>query len=255
MILPALEQRSVVLRHLQPARTTAPSVHLQKITDGSVGWFAEGSVIDDVGAAADMIEVVPKKVAGIATISNESVADSGAADLIGQTLARSLALAVDTSFFLTKVSGPVSLAAATVTAHDASPTSGLDVWVDAATIMERAGSQPSVIFLSPLDRAILAKIKEATGSNKPVLVPPATPGVAADGSLNGVPAEICSAIPQRTGYLIDGERVGAVIRTDGNVAVDGSAGFASDVTLMRVTGRFGGAVIYPDSVVRIKDVA
>jgi hypothetical protein len=49
--------------------------------------------------------------------------------------------------------------------------------------------------------------------------------------------------------------VAYALRQDGQVMADSSAGFTSDVTMLRVIARLAWAVLYPEWVVLIKDVA
>jgi HK97 family phage major capsid protein len=150
---------------------------------------------------------------------------------------------------------PASLDAATVLVVDAVPTLGIDPYIDAMAQMESDGASPTVIFINPLDWAALAKVKESTGSNKPVLVSQSGPTLAATRSLNGLSVEVSSGVPQGTAYVVDGTRTTAVVRLDGTVEADRSVGFRNDLTLVRVVGRFGFAFLYPSAVARIKDVA
>ena len=55
-------------------------------------------------------------------------------------------------------------------------------------------------------------MKESTGSNKPVLVAQSGPTLAATRSLNGLPVEVSSGVPQGTAYVVDGTRTSAVVR-------------------------------------------
>ena len=61
-----------------------------------------------------------------------------------------------------------------------------------------------------------------------------------------------SGVPQGTAYVLDGSRTVAVVRQDGTVETDRSGGFRSDLTVVRVIGRFAFAFLYPSEVCRIK---
>lgn len=84
--------------------------------------------------------------------------------------------------------------------------------IDAMAEMEADGATPTVVFVNPLDWAALAKVKESTGSNKPVLVAQSGPTLAATRSLNWLPVEVSSGVPQGTAYVVDGTRTSAVVR-------------------------------------------
>jgi hypothetical protein len=78
------------------------------------------------------VQVVPKKLAAYADITNESVGDANAAEIVGQAMAQALAHKVDAAFFTS--GGPTrhpSLASATVLTVDASLTAGVDPHIDA----------------------------------------------------------------------------------------------------------------------------
>lgn len=53
-----------------------------------------------------------------------------------------------------------------------------------------------------------------------------------------------------TAYVIDGNRTVAVIRQDGQVETDRSVGFRSDLTVIRVIGRFAFGILYPSAASR-----
>jgi hypothetical protein len=66
---------------------------------------------------------------------------------------------------------------------------------------------------------------------------------------------VSSGVPQGTAYVIDGSRSVAAVRQDGTVENDLSGGFRSDLTVVRVIGRFAFGFLYPSAVCRIKDIA
>lgn len=256
LVIPALNEASVVLRSLRRIDTTATKVNLPIVNDANIGWVAEGAPLPDAAVNPDLVQVTPKKLAAYADITNEAVGDANAAEIVGAAMAQALARKVDAAFFTSGgADAPASLAGATVLTVDATPTSGIDPYIDAAAEMEADGATPTVIFLNPLDWAALAKVKESTGSNKPVLVASSGPTLAAARALNGLPVEVSSGVPQGTAYVVDGTRTVAVVRRDGTVEADRSVGFRNDITVVRVVGRFGFGFLYPSAVARIKDVA
>jgi HK97 family phage major capsid protein len=255
LVIPALNEASVVLRTLRRIDTLATKVNLPIINDANVGWVAEGAALPDAGLTPSLVAVTPKKLSAYADLSNESVNDAASSAIVGAALAQALARKVDAAFFTSGgAAAPPSLAGATTLTLDATPTSGTDAYVDAAAQMEAAGATPTVVYLNPADWAVLAKIKEATGSAKPVLVASAGPTAATARSLNGIPVEVSSGVPAGTGYMVDGTRTVAVVRQDGTVEADRSVGFRNDITVVRVIGRFSFGFLYSSAVVRIKDI-
>ena len=255
LVIPALNVNSVVLRNLNQITTEATKVNIPRVGDASVGWVAEGAALPDAGLAPDLVTVTPKKVAAYSDLSNESLSDAGSLEIAGEAMARALARAVDRAFFVSGgTDAPTPLETASALVIDAIPTSGVDPYIDAVAQMENAGASPSVIFMNPLDWGALAKVKETTGSAKPVLSGDSGPTAAATRSLNGLPVEVSPGVPQGTAYVVDGSRTAAVIRKDGTVEADSSAGFRNDVTVVRVVGRFGFGHLYQAAVARIRDV-
>lgn len=256
LVIPALNEASVVLRSLRRIDTTATKVNLPIVNDANIGWVAEGAPLPDAGVNPDLVQVIPKKLAAYADITNESVGDANAAEIVGQAMAQALARKVDAAFFVSGgADAPLALDTAAGVTVDAAPTSGIDPYIDAMAEMEADGATPTVVFVNPLDWATLAKVKESTGSNKPVLVAQSGPTLAATRSLNGLPVEVSSGVPQGTAYVIDGTRTAAVVRQDGTVEADRSVGFRNDITVVRVVGRFGFAFLYASAVSRIRTVS
>lgn len=252
LVIPALNEASVVLRSIRRIETTATKVNLPIVNDANVGWVAEGAPLPDAGVNPDLVQVVPRKLAAYADITNESVGDANAAEIVGQAMAQALARKVDAAFFTSGgPSSPPALDTATVLEVDADPTIGIDPYIDAMAQMEAAGATPTVIFANPLDWAALAKVKESTSSNKPVLVAASGPTLAATRFLNGLPVEVSSGVPQGTSYIIDGTRSAAVVRQDGSVEADRSVGFRNDITVVRVLGRFAFGFLYTHAAARI----
>lgn len=252
LVVPALNEQSVVLRRLRRITTSATHVNLPVINDANVGWTAEGAPLPDAGLEPRLVRVTPKKLSAYADLSNESVGDANSAEVVGQAMAQALARKVDAAFFTSGgANAPAALDTATTITIDAAPTSGIDPFIDATAQMEANGATPTVIFLNPLDWAALSKIKESTSSAKPVLVTQTGPTNAPVRALNGLPVEVSSGVPAGTSYVVDGTRTVSVVRQDGSVETDRSVGFRSDLTVVRVIGRFAFGFLYPASITRI----
>lgn len=255
LILEPLFVESVALRALRRIEINTTSAYLPRVTSGSVAWVPEASEIPDSGAGVDLLAVTPRKVAALAIVSNEATGDANAAEMLGQALARAVAVEVDRALFRGGgTNGPAGLpGVAGVVAVNADPTSGLDPWTDAVAAVESNGARATVGFVSPTTWAALSKVKESTGSNKPVLADPATgPTGEVARSIGGLPVLVSASIANGEAWVVDGSRVAAVVRTDGEVRADTSARFTSDSTVVRVISRVGFGVPYPGSVVRIK---
>jgi HK97 family phage major capsid protein len=258
LILAPLYVESVVLASLRRIETTATAAYLPRVSGASVNWVPEGSEIPDSGAVVDLLPVFPRKVAALAIVSNEATGDAAADQLVGEALARALATKVDEAFF--RGAGPVGPAGLPavdgIEAVDADPAAGLDAWIDALAAIENNGGRGTAAFVSPASWAGLAKLKEATGSAKPVLADPAT-GPSGDmaRSVAGVPVRVTPAVADGEAWLVDGSRVAAVVRLDGQVRADASARFTSDSLVLRVITRIDFGVPYAGTVARIAAAA
>lgn len=130
LVLAPLLQTSVVLRALTRIDTTASVAHIPRVSGGNVGFVAEAAEIPDAGLGADLLEVIPRKLAGLAFTSRESSLDAASSSILGEALARKLAAATDRSFFAAGGGvAAVGLAGvAGVGEVDAAPGIGLDAY-------------------------------------------------------------------------------------------------------------------------------
>ena len=209
LILAPLYFESVVLRAMRRIEISTTSAYLPRVTSGSVSWVPEASEIPDSGALVDLLAVTPRKVAALAIVSNEAVGDANAAEMLGQALARAVAVEVDRAFFRGGgTNGPAGLPGVTgLETIDADPTSGLDAWTDAVAAVESNGARATVGFVSPTTWASLSKVKESTGSNKPVLADPATgPTGEVTRSIGGLPVLVSASVADGEAWVVDGSR-------------------------------------------------
>src|SRR3954447_25932111 len=103
------EWASYVLDHLSAAsvvlasgatevRTSAKQVHVPRVlTDGTAGWYSELEEITEGAPTGDELVLTPKKVATLAKLSDEVVADStpSVLDSAGTAMVRAVALEAD----------------------------------------------------------------------------------------------------------------------------------------------------------------
>ncbi len=255
LVLEPLFTESVVLSSLRRVDTHATVAYLPRVSGAAVNWVAEGTEIPDSGAVVDLLPVTPRKVAALAVVSNEAVGDASADQMLGEALARALAVKVDHAFFRgAGPIGPAGLPGVTgIAAINADPRTGLDPWTDAFAAVEGNGARATVGFVSPSTWAALAKVKESTGSAKPVLVDPSTgPTGETARSIGGIPIKVTPAVPDAEAWVADGSRVAGVVRLDGEVRADTSARFTMDATVLRVISRVDFGTPYPGAVARIR---
>lgn len=218
--------------------TSATKVYVPRVGGGTAAWTNELDPLVDAAVSAEEIEVVPKKVACLQLVSNESVNDASAANLLGRALVSALADRCDHAFFVgDQPKGPSGLpgAGGAVVTVAADPASGLDPYTDAIATIESVGAAPSVIWMNGADWATLSKIKTAAGDARPVLNP--QPTGAGDRSLQGLPVRVCKHCPVGTAYVADAARIVVVDRQPAQVEVDSSAAFTQDGTYVRAIER------------------
>jgi HK97 family phage major capsid protein len=254
LVLDPMFKASTTLTAVRRIDTDSTVCYLPRVHPGSVAWTAEGAEIADSGLTADMIAVVPRKLAGLVVTSNESLEDANAAGILGQALALQLASAVDAAFFAAGGGlAPTGLAGVDgIPEVTAGTGNGLDDYAEAIGVLEAAGARPTVIFLSPGRWTSLLQTKAETGSLVPLLSGQVGPTGETQRSIFGVPVVVSHGVPDNdTAYVIDGSRVAVVVRRDGTVEADRSARFTSDSTVVRATLRLAFATPYATAVVRI----
>ena len=196
LVTDPLFDRSVVLDSgLVRLDTDATKVLLPTVTGGVAGWHTELQTLTDANLAASEVEVVPKKIATLQLVSNESLSDANAAEIIGRALVGALASGVDSQFFLGgDADGPDGIEEFYedgLEVVDASAATDLDVYVDAIAQIEDNGGTPSVIWMRGATWAALSKLKQATGSEMPVLNPQPTGSTTR--SIQGVAVRVSSS--------------------------------------------------------------
>ncbi|GAA2621991.1 phage major capsid protein [Actinomadura fulvescens] len=252
------------------ARLAVPRI----LTDAVANWTAEGTEITPSDPNADTVTAVPRKLAALTYASNELVDDSqpDAQDVLATNLARAIALKLDLSFYEGSGTAPEirglknqsGIQTVSMGVNGAALTN-LDPFADALGLLAEADAEGTAIVMHPRNWRALTKIKETSGSARPVLVDGA--GAPSEGprrSIYGVPVWLTSqlatnetqgtATTANSAYVYQGDQVCAVIREDADVQVDKSAAFSSDRTAVRVTLRADLVLPNPAAVVRILGV-
>ena len=101
IVLP-VQSNSIAFQAATLVTTNATETRIPRVTDDpSAAWTAEGDEIGTSDPKIDDIAVLPKKLAGLVVVSNETVADTNpAADsIVGDGLTRDIARKVDAAFF------------------------------------------------------------------------------------------------------------------------------------------------------------
>ncbi|MFC4912573.1 phage major capsid protein [Actinomadura gamaensis] len=254
----------------QGARLGIPRV----LSDAVASWTPEGTEITPTDPNADNVTATPRKLAALVYASNELISDSNpdAQNVLADNLARAVALKLDRSYFegsgvapeirgLRNQSGiqTVSMGA------NGAALANLDPFADALGMLAEADAEASAIVMHPRNWRALIKVKETTGSARPVLIDGASaPSDGPRRSIYGVPVFLTSQLStnevQGTAtnansiYVYQGDQVVTVFRSDADVQVDRSAAFSSDRTAVRVTLRADLVLPNPAAVVRITGV-
>lgn len=223
--------------------------------DPTAAWVAEGAEITPADATLTEAVVNFKKLAGLTIVSNEMVADATpeAARVIGDGLARDIARKLDVAYFAnTTTNGPSGLLSITPSVVDTGASwTGVDPFTEAIYAAAAQGAGIDAWVTNPADALTLAKVKQATGSNLPLLQP--DPTQPSRRMISGVPVFTSTAVGAGTAWGIPKDRVFVVIRNDVDLQVDKSAFFTSDRTAIRATMRVGFAFPHPLAVVRLYD--
>jgi HK97 family phage major capsid protein len=244
-------------------RPTASSVRLPAVTaDPTAAWVAEGAEIPISDLTTAEIDVVTRKVAGLSVVTSELAEDSNpeATAEVGRGLARDIARKVDAAFFGdgTAQSGeqPDGLASLTVgaggvqdIAAGTAPTD-LDAFAEAQMLAANVGAQLTAFVTNPVTALVLANLKEATGSGKPLLQPDPTQPTRR--MIFGVPLLTSPEAPVGTVWGLPAERVVTAVRRDSEVKADRSVFFTSDRVAVRATCRVGFGFPHTAALVRIR---
>jgi HK97 family phage major capsid protein len=236
--------------------TGSTSYRIPIITsDAEAGWFAEGAEITPSDAVTDELIVTPSKVAGLTIISNELADDSSpeAVQEVGDGLGRDIARKIDKAFFsIVAAPAPDGLAAvALVTgavAETAASFTTLDAFAGAISAAEARGAVITSFVTSSTEALALAKLKDQTGSNRPLLgVDPTQP---TKRTIYGIPLFVAPDVAAKTAWAIPSDRTYVIVRTGSRVDIDKSAYFSSDRTGVRGVMRIGFG--FPDPLAIIK---
>jgi HK97 family phage major capsid protein len=256
IVLP-VQSNSVAFQAATLVTTNATETRIPRVTeDPTAAWTAEGEEIGASDPKIDDIAVLPKKLAGLNIVSNETLADTNpAADsIVGDGITRDIARKVDAAFFgsntgntAVQPAGLENVAATEVVAPTA--WADADPFAEAISNAEGLGLVVSTFVANPNDALTLAQLKESSTSNRPLLgSDPSTPTRRA---LQGVPLLVSPAVTEGTVWGIPSNRAIIVRRNDVDLQVDKSAYFTSDRTAIRATMRVGFAFTQPSAIQKI----
>lgn len=255
LIVQPVQRDSIAYRVSTYLNTSSTKVNLPILTDDpAAGWFAEGAEITPDDATLEELTITPSKVAGLTKISNELASDSSpeAASIVGGGLARDIVTKIDTAYFgNTTTNGPSGLESLTgVSVVDNAGTyASFDVFAEAISAAEQVGATIGAFVTDPATALVLAQLKQATGSNMPMLGTSATDAI--DRRILGVPLLVSSAVTTGTTWGIPKTASYVVQRGGAELDVDKSIYFTSYSTAVRAVMRVGFGFVHEAAVVKI----
>lgn len=252
-----VEQASIAAQVATVVPTTATRTHIPLVTaDPSASWVAEGAEIGASDPTIDDVVVEPAKIAGLTVITNELAADTSpaAASIVGSGLSRDIARKIDVAFFGTNGASAVQPDGledlAGVTDVDAGAAwANLDPFAEAIANGEGLGAPITAFVANPADALILATLKEASTSNRPLLSP--DPTQPSKRLLQGVALFVSPGVTAGTIWGIPKDRTFLVRRSDVDLQIDRSAYFTSDRTAIRATMRVAFAFAHAAAIQKI----
>lgn len=225
-------------------------------TDPSAAWVSEASELPVSDGDVSEINVPAYKLAALTVLSSELANDSdpAAVDVVGQGIVRDLTRKVDQALFTAAtVDGPAGIPSLSgiTTVSAGSSYSNIDAFSDAVYSAEQVNATLTAWVTNPATAKTLAKVKELSGSNKPLLAPdPTVPGRR---QILGVPLltspyvsttnNVVWGISQQYSYM--------VIREQAEIESDASVFFTSDRIAVRSILRVGLGFPHPASIIKI----
>jgi HK97 family phage major capsid protein len=237
-ILERLGHASVVLRSgARRIPTSASVLHVPRfVDDGAAGWYAELEEIADGEPKGDDLEMIMRKCATLARLSNEVIGDASRSSInaIGDELMKAVGLAVDRAVFVgtgpprqpTGILGQIQQ-------EETGPVADYDTVVKAAGQIGDHGGLADSLYVAPADWTALQLLKDTT--DRPLLQPDAT--ARAPRSFAGLGVFSTPALTAGTAIVGEAAQIVVAIRRDPSVELSDQALFTSDGTVARVVTR------------------
>ncbi|QEN15931.1 phage major capsid protein [Mycolicibacterium sp. ELW1] len=261
LVVEPLQAESTAFQVSRRVTTLSPSFRIPRITaDTTSEWLNEAESITPSDATVDELDVIPKALKVLSKLSNELVADSTpeASEVVGESMARDLARAIDKAFFAnTTVKGPSGLLSlSNIQTVDAGAAfADLDPFEEAASKLEAVGSKVTAWCASASTCLQLAQLKEFTGtgstSNVPLLSSDPTQPTRRQILGAGLWPLPDGVITDGTVWALDQSKSFVVLRSDVQLEVDRSFYFGDDATAVRSVVRVGFGWPHEEAVVKI----
>lgn len=209
------------------------------------GFVAEGAEIPQGEFSTDEVTVKSRKIAQSHALSNELVStpNNGVETILSTTMVNALVAAANTAF-LTSLEDPYGMNTLTDRTDAGALADDLDPFTDAFAALEGEGANLNNVWIiaHPLDWAVIAKMKAATGSNQTLLTSnPAAPGTR---NIDGIPVHTSRFAERGTITIGDRANIPAAY-SELMMESDKSALFAFDSVMFRSKFRTGWSVMNP----------
>lgn len=226
------------------------------VADPAVGWYAENQEITKADPDTDEIVITPRAVKGLTEISNEAAVDTNpaVANMVANSLARSIAKKVDAAFFGNTVangpSGLLSVGGVNVVDLSAFPLTDLDAFHQAKAASLADGANVSHFIASPDVALTLATAKTGSDSNVGLLES------VGDGTLvAGVPLLVSTDIAAGNIWAVDSSQIQVVQRQGTTVVTSFDSAFSRDSVQVRAVARVSWGFVNGPGITRIYDAA
>ncbi|MDN6707403.1 phage major capsid protein [Corynebacterium glyciniphilum] len=260
-ILRGLDKSSVVAQIARTTTTDATTLSFPlAVPEGDVAWVTEGAELSEYDARFDQIEVVPRKVGAVSSVTSEALDDAGTAfnadfaDVLLTGLTGKIARAVDQAFFGEHqgIMPPGLRSVADVTTIQVDGAwENTDPFLAAISEAQGRRTEITAFAAHPSDALALSSVKRGVGSNESLLSPSAAEGGPAT-LIAGVPLVTSPFIEPGVIWGIPGEYCHMVVRREATIARSTDAQFSSDRVMFRATSRIGFGFTYPKAIQRIE---
>ncbi|MFH5825007.1 phage major capsid protein [Georgenia sp. AZ-5] len=260
-----LTQQAVCARVSRVVRTQSHDLRVPIVTsDVGASWVAEGAEIPLGDMTLTDLVITPTKMARVVGVTREAANDTSPAAVteVAQSLVRSFQVVLDSSFFggagvAPAPNGLGALAGVNTVATAAGGWANLDVFTDAIVNGQTKGHPVTAFVANSADVTALSKLRDETGSNRPLLGPdPTVPGSRQILGVplltsDAVPASTVWAIPQTASLLVirEGAAEGPVLETDKSVW------FTKDQVAVKGILRISWGWPYPAAITKITKTA
>jgi HK97 family phage major capsid protein len=129
----------------------------------------------------------------------------------------------------------------------------LDIFEEAISKAGDVGAEVTAFAMNPADVLFFSKLKQATGSNVPLLG--SDPAQPRQRTISGVPVFRVPDLPAGTMYALAADRIRTVIRSDARVEVSSHSHFTSDRVAVKGTVRAMVAFAHPQTIVPVRRAA